>query len=71
MKFSAARQDDERLLHMVRMRANGQSISRLAAHFGVSRPSITMQTNKIMDADLAESGEARECVSGCYWQRKA
>lgn len=46
------------------------SVAEVARKFQVSTASTTIQTNKVMDADLAESGEERLEVKAAYWPRK-
>lgn len=66
----AGRNQDERLLEMVRARASGKSLGTMEKLFGVSNASLSTQTNKVMDADIAESGEPISAVSSHYWPRK-
>lgn len=61
------RDDDNRLLEMVRQREAGMTAAEIAAGQGISKQRVQSMTNRVMDADLAESGED---LSGDYWARR-
>ena len=58
------RADDELKLWMVRNRANGFSAGEIGKAIGMKNTLVRTITNRIRDADAAESGE---CVDGHYW----
>lgn len=66
----ANRQQDERLLALVAARSRGYSLKEIAQEFQTSTAGATTQTNKVMDADLDESGEDVAVVNAAYWSRK-
>lgn len=66
----ANRRQDEKLLALVNARSRGMSVAEVAREFQASTASTTVQTNKVMDADLAESGEDRSEVQAAKRPRK-
>ena len=66
----AGRVQDEKLLNMIKFRASGKSLGDLGGAFGMSTASASIQTNKVMDADVSESGEPPEVVALHYWPRQ-
>ena len=69
VRFNPGREDDDRLLGMVASRARGMSCPSLARRFGVSAHAVMMATNRVMKADLAESGERPSVVQQWYWRQ--
>ena len=64
-----ARANDERLLAMLAARASGMSSAEVAEVFGVAPAGVRVHTNKVMNADLEESGEPPDRVRAAYWSR--
>ncbi len=60
-----ARVADDRALAMVRMRET-MSSAEIGDHFGVTSSAVRVITQRIRDADIAESGEPAECVNQQY-----
>lgn len=60
-----SRAADEALLAMVHLRASGMTPHEIAQEFGVRDQYVSTATNRVMRADMAESGED---VAGAYWQ---
>lgn len=56
---------DDLTLAMVRMRADGATVAQIARQLGLREQYVSTATNRVMRADMAESGED---VSGFYWQ---
>lgn len=56
--------NEVRLLDWLRRRSDGESVDAIAKDYGVHRTSVGVQTNKVKNADILESGE--DCV-GFYW----
>lgn len=64
------RRQDEKLLGVVRARAGGLSLTKIADRFGSKSGPISKQTNAVMDADLAHSTtENPRDVAAAYWPR--
>ncbi len=52
------RESDERLLEWLRLRCEGIPLSLIAElSFGASPPQVSRETNRVRNADAAESGE--------------
>jgi hypothetical protein len=62
----ATRQDDERLLAAVRMRAIGVPAYRVTARLGLA--DVERQTDAVLADDLALSGESADLVRPAYWR---
>lgn len=58
--------DDDHLA-WVKLRASGHSPNTIGTQYDVSPDYIRAATNKIKNADLAESGEDTSVIRGCYW----
>ena len=65
---TASRADDERALHMLSLRRDGLSSGVIGRLFGLTSSAVRTTTNRIMNADLAESGEPVEMVRYAYWK---
>lgn len=66
------READEALLQMMRWRIDGYTANRIAGHFGLpSANTVRVMTNRILDADVAESGEPEGAVRAAYWGQGA
>jgi hypothetical protein len=65
---TASRREDERALHMLALRRDGVSTGVLGRLFGMSDSAVRVITNRILDADLRESGEPAEVVRAAYWR---
>lgn len=64
------RAHDEELLDMVRLRAAGMTPAQIAtAHYRTPRY-VTTATNRVLFADLEESGEPPATVARAYWPVK-
>lgn len=59
------RQQDELLLEWLRARTEGRTSGEIAEQYGTQSASIRIATNRIREADLAESGEPT--ASDYYW----
>ena len=55
---------EEQTLAMIKLRASGLTSVEIAAQFCVSQEYVRTATNRVMNADAAESGED---VSAAYW----
>lgn len=64
MPREASRHDDEMLLDWIKLRAGGQKSVRIGETYGVSGQRVSTATVRVMQADMAESGED---VTGVYW----
>lgn len=62
-----SRQSDERILFAVRLRHEGVPCAVIADDLGMGRAGVIRDTNKIKEADLAESGDADHAVRRAYW----
>ena len=62
-----SRQSDERILFAVRLRHEGVPCGVIADGLGMGRGAVIRDTNKVMAADLAESGDADHAVRRGYW----
>jgi len=65
---TASRRDDDRALHMLELRRDGLSCGALGRLFGMTGSAVRVATNRILDADLRESGEPAEVVRAAYWR---
>lgn len=54
---------------MLRMRALGWNTAQIAMTCDMNDSAIRTATNRVLAADLAESGEDRKAVAACYWGR--
>lgn len=63
------RSEDDQLLAMLRMRALGWNTAQIAMTCDMNDSAIRTATNRVLAADLAESGEDRKAVAACYWGR--
>lgn len=63
--MSADRQTDELHLRWVRQRTSGASCGDIARTYGIKPERVRVVTNRILDADRAESGEP---IAGQYWR---
>lgn len=63
----STREDDERLLSWVGLRAAGWSAAQVARHVGLTRERVQIATLRVRDADIAESGEPIGEVARFYW----
>ena len=62
-----SRQSDERILFAVRLRHEGVPCAVIADGLDMGRGAVIRDTNKVMAADLAESGEPEDVVRRAYW----
>jgi hypothetical protein len=62
-----SRASDDRVLAMITLRCRGQASDVIAARFGMKGPDVRIVTNRVKNADVAESGEDRVVVLGAYW----
>jgi hypothetical protein len=61
------RESDERILHLVRRRAAGANTVTLAEELGTVKQFAATVTRRVMEADIAESGEPQADVAAHYW----
>lgn len=61
------REQDERVLAMVGLRATGWSLRQIGQEMGAVPGNVAAMTNSVMDADIEHCGEA---VAGAYWERR-
>lgn len=59
------RAEDEQLLAMIAARLSLKSTS-VARKFGLTGPAVRIATNRVLTADLAESGECPVAVAAAY-----
>lgn len=64
-----SRTRDEQLLAQVAARAKGTPAAVLARKYGVNSGILITATNKVFEADMAESGEDAAKVREAYWGR--
>lgn len=65
-----ARSDDERLLHMLRWRCEGHSSQAIGNALGMTPERVRVATQRVRDADYAESGEPEHTLARHYdWAR--
>jgi hypothetical protein len=64
------RDDDEFLLWLVRQRAAGATPTDLATRLGRTTQYVTTATNRVMEADIEESGEPEAELRTHYWTTK-
>ncbi len=69
------REDDERVLRMIRLRCRGVSAPRIGQHMGTSAEYVRTATDKVRKADVAyacktgsEAPEAEADVQAAYWR---
>lgn len=66
----STRHDGEQLLTALRMREAGLSASAIGKRLGMTPTRVRVCTNRVLDADLAESGEPEDVVLAGYgWDR--
>lgn len=71
MRKPRGRVADEQLLRMLQLRAGGLSSGAIAERMNIAPEGVRIATNRVRDADLAESGEPAELVMQHYpWGRK-
>lgn len=58
---------DEQALAILRALAMGYQPKVVAARFGILAPGVSTLRQRVMAADLAESGEPAEIVRAAYW----
>lgn len=63
----ASRVQDERLLAMLRLRADGKTVQAVADRLGVNRVWVQKATSAVLAADIAESGAPEPAVRRAYW----
>ena len=61
------RERDDEVLAWVQLRSAGWSLSRIARAYHTTSGPVQVATDKVMKADLAESGEPRHEVRARYW----
>ncbi len=62
------RQDDELLLRMLRMRAQGASIRAIGGAVGVGFGSVERMTRNVRDVDIAQApAHLRDRIAEAYW----
>lgn len=59
--------DDDVILRCLDLRHRGLGLRRIAAQVGVSYSHVGNITDRVLAADLAESGEPEEVVRAAYW----
>ena len=64
----ASRREDARALLMLDMREDCMSAGVIGRLLGMSDSAVRVATNRILDADLRESGEPAEVVRAAYWR---
>ena len=65
MIMDIARERDEQILLMLRLRTLGHSTRAIGDRLGISPQNVRITTNTIKSADLYESGETD--AEGGYW----
>ena len=65
---TASRREDGRAMFMIATRCDGVSTGVLGRLFGMTDAAVRTITNRILDADLRESGEPAEVVRAAYWR---
>lgn len=65
---TASRREDARALLMLALRRDGISAGVIGRLFGMTGSAVRVATNRILDADLRESGEPAEVVRAAYWR---
>lgn len=63
------REVDEKVLLWLDARRRGVPAEKIAAIYGFKHTAVRVPTNKVLEADLAESGEPPEEVLKHYWRR--
>lgn len=69
MGRTATRDADELLLRLIALRCAGHSAARIGARYNMADTAVRTITNRVRDADAAESGEPREAVLAAYGWR--
>jgi class 3 adenylate cyclase len=65
------RANDDRLLEMLARRHAGETTRAIGARFGVDFGYVARSTDKVAEADMAESGEPVSRVARAYaWPRR-
>jgi hypothetical protein len=65
------RANDERLLEMLARRLSGETTRAIGARFGVDFGYVARSTDKVVEADIAESGEPPARIARAYaWPRR-
>lgn len=62
------REDDSNLLDALRLRVKRNPIASIAHRFGVKGDTLRHRMKRVLEADLAQSGEPRDAVLRHYWQ---
>lgn len=62
--------DDDVTLRCLDLRHRGFGLRRIAALVGVSFSHVGTITDRVLAADLAESGEPEDVVRAAYWPKK-
>lgn len=62
------RRDDEQLLLMISLRCDGVTSPKIASLVGVTSHTVRTMTNRVLEADLTESGEHQALVAQNYWR---
>lgn len=68
MSANPSRADDDLLLRWLSARARGESSSVIALRHGVTPERVRTATNRVLQADLRESGERAKRVEPFYWR---
>lgn len=61
------RSDDERLLLMVELRRQGCALSEIGPLFDMTGHAVRVATDRVLKADIRESGEPSTVVVRGYW----
>lgn len=67
MSARAPQVSDATLLDWIRRRVAGETAQQIARRAGVTQERVRVVTNRVRDADLAESGEPERVVRAAYW----
>lgn len=62
------RSNDERVLAMIKLRVLGMTAWEIAKKSGIGQSTIWNTTERVLGADLAESGEDPRKVREAYWR---
>lgn len=65
------RAGDERLLEWLARRTAGETCRAIGEDFGISAVDVNKATRRVLDADIAESGEPVARVRKAYWSADA
>ena len=63
----SSRNSDERILRAISLRREGVPCAVIAERLGMGRAGVLRDSKKVMDADIAESGEPEDVVRRAYW----